>query len=116
MIAKATATIPATRPCVTSPSHSKMAGEAPIKATRMKRTFDTPKSDLDRSERTLHETRHSHKRAARPRRHQSLVRGPDDCQIQWNGLVLSVTALGWRYTADAQAGDLQWRSRSYQGC
>src|SRR5271169_6889934 len=41
VIAKAMATIPATRPCIISPSHSRRAGEAQIKATRMKRAVDT---------------------------------------------------------------------------
>ena len=41
MITKAVARIPATRPCTISPSHRRRAGEAKIKATRMKRAFDT---------------------------------------------------------------------------
>src|ERR1700733_9849715 len=41
MITKAGARIPATIPCTIGPSHRRRAGEAKIKATRMKRAFDT---------------------------------------------------------------------------
>jgi len=54
VIAKATATIPATRPCMISPSHSRMTGNAQIKVTRMRLTLDTSKPDLDDSDQTLH--------------------------------------------------------------
>jgi hypothetical protein len=44
VIAKATATIPATRPCMISPSHSRMTGDKQIRVTRMRRTLGTSKA------------------------------------------------------------------------
>ena len=62
-----------------SPSHSRMAGEAQINATRMKRTIDTLKS-YDGCDATLHWTCHSFKQAVIPVVGLTHYRDPSVCE------------------------------------
>jgi hypothetical protein len=43
MIARATATVPAIKPCMIRPSSSRMTGDEQIRVRRMRRTWDTSK-------------------------------------------------------------------------
>lgn len=61
MINSAAAAIPANRPLIINPSVTNRAGEAQIKVTRRRRTFDTLNLTVC-DDRTLHRARHLHKR------------------------------------------------------